>query len=455
MAAAPPAPPDYLPGGVSKSDALDFLDKSLSSDLVHIFNECAVSIGLQYSLGQHFDSVKKFSTYADSRGEVRQALRNDLNMEPVDQQARAAIAAVVSAWESCREYSAKQSELKAEARVMGVVRPVTQTERQAMRSAFEQAYGSIEETVEPSDDYISSKTEEIESGEVVASVLSEVTSKRSARTMGIQTTVDTTGHVRLIKQKSKGDMPQNTEQLRTTLRIEGNMWCFLGTKYKNKVFFQGMTPEIWLTYSNYLLGEKCYLMQVPTPGKGKGKTDLSALRPPWIVVLNYEYEMRREAVKRASRESRSLHDTLMEVMKDFQLKEQYFTAPIALSARESSPWKRQQFWDQDDNNKWQKNDGKGQWRGRGKNGKGKKGEKGEKGDKGNKGGGKDGKSGKGTTGRTADGRLICYAYNNEGCDGKCGMVHCCQVRGCYGPHPTWKHWQDYFAKLTDKTKTDN
>ena len=205
-------------------------------------------------------------------------------------------------------------------------------------------------------------------------------------------------------------MPQNTEQLRTTLRIEGNMWCFLSSRYKNKVFFQDMTPELWLNYANYLLGDKCYLMQVPTPGKGKGKTDLSALRPPWIVVLNYEYEMRREAVKRASREGRPLKDTLNEVMKDFQLKEQYFTAPIALSSgsREATPWKRQQFW----------------------------------------------KPGKGTTGRTADGRLICYAYNNEGCDGNCGMVHCCQVRGCYGAHPTWKHWQEHFAKLSDKNKTD-
>ena len=79
----------------------------------------------------------------------------------------------------------------------------------------------------------------------------------------------------------------------------------------------------------------------------------------------------------------------------------------------------------------------------------------KKGEKGAKGSGKaDGKSGKGTTGRTADGRLICYAYNNEGCDGNCGMVHCCQVRGCYGAHPTWKHWQEYFAKLGDKNKTD-
>ena len=449
-AAAPPVPPDYLPAGVSKNDAVSYVDKSISSDLVHIFNECAVSIGLQYSLGQHFDTVKKFSTYADSRGEVRQALRNDLGLEMTDQQARAAVAAVVSAWESCREFSAKQSELKAEARVMGVVRPVTQTEKQAMRSAYEQTYGALEETVEPSDDYISSKTEEVESGEVVASALSEVTSKRSARTMGIQTTVDTTGHVRLIRQKSKGEMPQNTEQLRTTLRIEGNMWCFLGSRYKNKVFFQDMTPELWLTYANYLLGDKCYLMQVPVPGKGKGKTDLSSLRPPWIVVLNYEYEMRREAVKRASREGRPLKDTLTEVMKDFQLKEQYFTAPIALSSgsRDAPAWKRQPFWGQEDSNKWQRYEGKGAT----SKGKGKKGKKGEKGAKG--GGKTDGKSGKGTTGRTADGRLICYAYNNEGCDGNCGMVHCCQVRGCYGAHPTWKHWQEYFAKLGDKNKTD-
>ena len=92
---------------------------------------------------------------------------------------------------------------------MGVVRPITQTEKQAMRSAFEQTYGAIEETVEPSDDYISSKTEEVESGEVVASALSEVTSKRSARTMGIQTTVDTTGHVMAHQaEEQRGDAPE-------------------------------------------------------------------------------------------------------------------------------------------------------------------------------------------------------------------------------------------------------
>ena len=49
-AAAPPAPPDYLPAGVSKNEAIAYVDKSVSSDLVHIFNECVVSIGLHCSI---------------------------------------------------------------------------------------------------------------------------------------------------------------------------------------------------------------------------------------------------------------------------------------------------------------------------------------------------------------------------------------------------------------------
>ncbi len=35
-------------------------------------------------------------------------------------------------------------------------------------------------------------------------------------------------------------------------------------------------------------------------------------------------------------------------------------------------------------------------------------------------------------GNTADGRLICFAFNNtSGCStASCGRVHCCRVKGC-------------------------
>ncbi|CAE7378144.1 unnamed protein product, partial [Symbiodinium pilosum] len=227
-----------LPAGVTQDAALDFFEKNLTTELLHIFNECGVPVGLQYKLGQHFKNVKKFSTYADARSDVRAALKADHALEATNQDTRAAVASVVSAWESCREFSAKESELKAEARVLGVSRPIKQTEHQAMRISYEKTFGSLDEVVEPSADYLSTKMEEVENGEIVASPFSDVTSKRKVKTLGIQTSVDAGGHVRIVKQRNQGSLPQNTEDLRTVLRVEGNAWVFLASKYKNKIFLK-------------------------------------------------------------------------------------------------------------------------------------------------------------------------------------------------------------------------
>ena len=42
---------------------------------------------------------------------------------------------------------------------------------------------------------------------------------------------------------------------------------------------------------------------------------------------------------------------------------------------------------------------------------------------------------------TPDRRLICFKFNNgEDCDGSCGMVHCCRVKGCLSTdHPMVQH----------------
>ena len=100
--------------------------------------------------------------------------------------------------------------MKAAAKVLGVTRPVTQTDRMAMKVSYEKTYGTIEDSVEPSDDYLSSKLEELESHEPCASQLSEVTSKKNAGTMGIQTSVDTSGHVRIVKSKQKDNFVKSS-----------------------------------------------------------------------------------------------------------------------------------------------------------------------------------------------------------------------------------------------------
>ncbi|CAL1154777.1 unnamed protein product [Cladocopium goreaui] len=105
-------------------------------------------------------------TEADMKAYLHDRVEGDLafilQVEVSNLQNRAAVAGVVAAWEASKEYASKQAELKAEARLLGVTRPVTQTDRAAMRAAYVATHGEIEETFEPSDDYLSTKIEELE-----------------------------------------------------------------------------------------------------------------------------------------------------------------------------------------------------------------------------------------------------------------------------------------------------
>ena len=85
-----------LPAGVTQDAAFDFFEKNLTTELLHIFNECGVPVGLQYKLGLHFKNVKKFSTYADTSSDVRVALKADRALGATNQETRAAVASVVA-----------------------------------------------------------------------------------------------------------------------------------------------------------------------------------------------------------------------------------------------------------------------------------------------------------------------------------------------------------------------
>ena len=230
------------PANITENDMRVHLRDRVQADLAHILEENGVPLPLQYNLTQAFTTVRKLGALADSRAAVREALAADLQLRTDTLAKRAAVAAVVSSWESAKEYSAKEAELKAEARLLGVSKPVTQTDRGAMRTAYIAAHGPLEDQHEPSESYLSEKLEELEAHEPTASPLSDVTSRKAQRNSGIQTTLDSNGQLRIIKQKQKGSLPSNTEELRTVLRIEGTLWCFLAAKYRNKHFLDGMTP---------------------------------------------------------------------------------------------------------------------------------------------------------------------------------------------------------------------
>ena len=293
-----------------------------------------------------------------------------------------------------------------------------------------------------------------------------MTSKRSAKTMGIQTTVDHSGAVRIVRSKQKGSLPQGTEELRAILKIEGNTWCFLSAKFRNREILRNMRPSCWEEYTNFLLGERCYLMKIHG---GKG-ADASPLRPPWHILLSFEFELRKEAIKRALKENKPIAQTLQDVCKDPELKERFFTSPIALQPQALEPGFLKRAWSGNGfgkGNGWPSDVPFNKWGRKGKEGKSNyKGFKGFKEYKGT--GKKGGNNGKPNTGgqsanslidRTPDGREVCFAFNAQGCDGSCGRVRICRVRGCGAAHAMWEHFQklslgDASTPPARKTLTD-
>jgi hypothetical protein len=264
--------------------------------------------------------------------------------------------------------------------------------------------------------------EEVESNEPSASKLDEVASLDDGETQELSATIDNLGKIQISRKRAKGRLPGNPEELRMKLRIEGNVWLFLASKFTNRAWLQNLTPQLFSRYADHFLGRKVHEMLVP-----QVQGEPLPLRPPWSVVLNYEYSVRKRAFEMVREEGLSLGVALVTCTHDSELKEINFTSPISLMGRrgvaslphpEGHPAKAART----DRQKGAGNSGKG-----GKSNK-----------DGGKGSGKQ-SSGKGTgklVANTADGRQICFAFNSAtGCAGSCGRVHVCRKKGCLGPHP--------------------
>ena len=138
---------------VTPEEQRAWLSQNVASDLTYIWEAMGVTLDRQYDLGQNYNSVSLFAALADTRQDARTALSKDLGIDPAaNAGARAGLAAVVAAWQQAADTAEKERSLKAEARVMGMPKPLLQTERQAMRVAVERALGAMDEREEPSPD---------------------------------------------------------------------------------------------------------------------------------------------------------------------------------------------------------------------------------------------------------------------------------------------------------------
>eukprot|EP00435_Cladocopium_sp_Y103_P032652 s3838_g8.t1 len=312
-----------------------WLQEHVNADLTYIFEQMGVPLERQYDLGQHYKSVMLFAALADNRGEARTALARDLGIDPAAGAAnRASLAAVVASWQQAADAADKERTTKAEARSLGLPKPLLQTERHAMRVAIERIVGALDEKEEPSADYLAQKLEEVEAGDLLASSLDDISSVKEDSTSQLQSNLDATGRIRITREKKKSKLPGSSEELRSKLRVEAHAMLMLAARFKNKVWFQELSMNTYQRYVDYLLCDKIYQLQI---SKGDGSAQTTWANPSWDLMLSFEHRLRKEAYRKASREGLPLSTTLKLVMEDASLKETHFVTPLTLEFARRGP----------------------------------------------------------------------------------------------------------------------
>lgn len=413
---------------MTNEEMKEYITLHMDSDLQFVLSDSGVSLDGQMAICRHYSSLKKFRAIGDTRPEVRRACFQDFGIPQDTPQARSETAAVVSAWETAQEYIAKETELRAEAKVSGQPRQLQTHERQAMVRAVEAVYGPLPEVEAPSADYLSLKAEETETNELSAAPLDEITSRKDSTTSSMQSTLDASGHVRITRTKIKSKVPSNTEEYRRVMRVETNAWLCMAARYKAKAWLHNLSADAFNKFVDYILGERVYGIQIPSLSGDSPQR----VKPDWAIVLSYEHKLRKEALKLVMNEGYTLGDALKVVIKDADLKEAFFTTPIALRAALLPGASSSSGSYPPPQNKWSRPNTKGPGKGIASKGKSKGFSKGKQ-------------IRKELTGltlawRTPDNRELCFNYNSGGeCSGQCGRVHQCRVKGCYGDHPAVKH----------------
>ena len=66
----------------------------------------------QVAIARHYGNMRKFSALGDDRGAIRTACLQDFAIPADTPEHRSQIASIVAAWETSKEYMAKEVELK-------------------------------------------------------------------------------------------------------------------------------------------------------------------------------------------------------------------------------------------------------------------------------------------------------------------------------------------------------
>jgi hypothetical protein len=402
----------------------------VAANLRYIMDDVGVRLPVQEVLFHHgFTTMARFVGMEDSKIELRKAFTQVMGLTATDGvQPRCDVADLLNAWDMTKARVESETKMRAEISVNETTQPASNQDLKTMLKAHERIHGELESRLTPGRYLLGTKLEEVQANEPEVERLKDVTCRDDGDEETLTTEVGKDGRLVVKKGcKTTTHDPQNPEDLRTRYRVLGHAWEFAGLKHPGRAWLLGFGTTTYAALADYLLGPKVLGLRVLRDPVNPN----SEVKPAWITIMNYEYQIRKAAFEQVRRGGITAVAALSAAMKDQELRGLHFTSIFQIQATSSG---RKQ-----DNGSGKDNGG-----GNGKNNLNsnpnnpkRTNDANVKKDKGsNKAlnrGNNYGKK-KGLAMKTPDGRRICFAYQRPGnsCDGSCGMVHCCQ--SCFLSH---------------------
>ena len=427
----------------SPAEKIAFVQAKMDPDLAYILNDIGVSVDIQHGLAtEGYTSARRLAAIEDTAPAARAAFKQTLSLDSDARGGdRLALALMVDAWNICRVTAEKDIQARAEARVHGAASQmlVSTTDHSAMRRAVERprdTTGStfyLPEDEVPATQFLTDKLTEVEQNDPQATPLDEIVNIEVKTDIDFTPVFDRGGALRTVRKRAKVDTPATPEAYRKRMRIEANLWLMVASKCRNKQWLVGLREQTFTDFVDHILGRKVDRIDTADPPRPK---------PAWSLVLSYEYVLRKEAFKRVRRGTVTLDEALQQVLIDTELRNMHFIEPLVSCPKAHAPsldvpsTKRPRLdadWPAEE---WAQPPQSSKGKGKGKKGAGKGKDKSR---------GKDGPPARKINPelhlvmKTPDGRDICFLYNKGQCQGGCGRVHCCRVKGCTHNGPARGH----------------
>jgi hypothetical protein len=234
-----------------------------------------------------------------------------------DLAARVLASRVAVVWGHATARVEKAAELEGEHEARRLVKPLGASDFTAMRQAYEARWWALEDRQVPSRSYMEKRLEAVEADEPRAEPLSEVASREDEDPEVLLPVWDASGNLKIKRGSATLPMPANPETLRRRMGIWGVSWMFAAVRHTNRAWLEGITPQLFNDYLDYLLGDYVWGLVAKD---GAGRT-LAA--PGWHQLLDYEHAIRKEMCRKVAAGKGTLATCLREAWRDPVVKDRF------------------------------------------------------------------------------------------------------------------------------------